>query len=328
MTTAAVGRDPFMPARPPGLRSSLALALLAHALLIAGLAYSVDWHADTPAAVEAELWSALPQQAAPRAVAPEPKLAPPPAARVTHPAPTPAPRALPDPSPAPRVDPQIAIEKAREARRVEAQEALEEQEKARRDRARRDDQAQKKLLADRQQATEKQAAADKQRLDKQKADKQADREQVDKQRADRERIAKESADKSKAEKAVAVAQAAAYAAQIKRMAGLAGASGDEKSTGTAMKSSGPSASYGGRIVARIKPNIVFPDAVDGNPTAIVEVKVAPDGTIIGKRLEQSSGVKAWDDAVLRAIDRTDGLPRDIDGRVPPVLSIKFRPRDL
>jgi colicin import membrane protein len=31
--------------------------------------------------------------------------------------------------------------------------------------------------------------------------------------------------------------------------------------------------------------------------------------------------------VLRAIDRTDTLPRDTDGRVPPTLVISFRPRD-
>ena len=80
-------------------------------------------------------------------------------------------------------------------------------------------------------------------------------------------------------------------------------------------------------MARIKPNIVFTDAIDGNPMATVEVKLAPDGTIIAKRLVKSSGVKAWDDAVLRAIERTEILPRDIDGRVQPTIQIDFRPHD-
>ena len=57
------------------------------------------------------------------------------------------------------------------------------------------------------------------------------------------------------------------------------------------------------------------------------LKVAPDGTIIGRRLLKSSGVPAWDEAVLRAIDKTEVLPRDTDGRVPPSLEISFRPRD-
>ena len=110
------------------------------------------------------------------------------------------------------------------------------------------------------------------------------------------------------------------------MAALAG-DGAPNATGTAAKSAGPSASYAGRIKARILPNIVFPDSVSGNPQATVEVKVAPDGTIIGRRLLKSSGVPAWDEAVLRAIDKTEVLPRDTDGRVPPSLEISFRPRD-
>ena len=103
--------------------------------------------------------------------------------------------------------------------------------------------------------------------------------------------------------------------------------GDVRSTGTAAQSSGPSAGYAGRIRARIKPNITFMDNVAGNPTAEVEVRTSPDGTIISRRLTQSSGVKSWDDAVLNAIDKTEVLPRDTDGRVPTSLVISFRPKD-
>jgi len=111
------------------------------------------------------------------------------------------------------------------------------------------------------------------------------------------------------------------------MQGLAGATGGENSTGTALKSSGPSASYAGRLVARIKPNITYPGDVVGNPRAEVEVKVGADGTIMSRRIVQSSGNKAWDEAVLRAIDKTEVLPRDTDGRVPPVIVLGFRPLD-
>nr|MCU0774974.1 cell envelope integrity protein TolA [Ideonella sp.] len=114
---------------------------------------------------------------------------------------------------------------------------------------------------------------------------------------------------------------------LRRIQGLAGASGGETATGSAPQSAGPSATYAGRIKARVKPNIVFPDAIDGNPVAEVEVRTAPDGTIVGRRLVRSSGVREWDDAVLRAIDRTETLPRDVDGRVPPTIVIAFRPRD-
>ena len=111
------------------------------------------------------------------------------------------------------------------------------------------------------------------------------------------------------------------------MQGMAGATGDENAKGNALKASGPSASYAGRIRARIKPNITFMDDVTGNPKAEVEVKTSPDGTILSRKLLSSSGNKAWDEAVLKAIDKTAVLPRDEDGRVPPVLEISFRPKD-
>lgn len=114
---------------------------------------------------------------------------------------------------------------------------------------------------------------------------------------------------------------------LKRMAGLAGASGAPSATGSALQSAGPSAGYAGRIRARVKPNIVFSDEVSGNPTAEVEVRTSPDGTIVGRKLIKPSGIKSWDDAVLKAIDKTEILPRDIDGRVPPSLIISFRPKD-
>ena len=40
----------------------------------------------------------------------------------------------------------------------------------------------------------------------------------------------------------------------------------------------------------MRPNIVFGDQVAGNPTAEVEVRAAPDGTIVGRRLVKSSGI--------------------------------------
>ena len=114
---------------------------------------------------------------------------------------------------------------------------------------------------------------------------------------------------------------------MKRIAGMAGATGDENATGTAQRSAGPSDSYGGRIRARVKPNITFTEDVASNASADVEVRCAPDGTIVGKKLIKSSGNAAWDNAVLKAIDKTEILPRDIDGRIHSPLVISFRPKD-
>jgi colicin import membrane protein len=89
----------------------------------------------------------------------------------------------------------------------------------------------------------------------------------------------------------------------------------------------PSGTYGGRVAARVKPNIVFGEEIVGNPIAEVEVRTSPDGTIVSQRIVKSSGVRSWDEAVLKAVIKTEVLPRDIDGRVPSSLIISFRPKD-
>lgn len=180
---------------------------------------------------------------------------------------------------------------------------------------------------------EKQRALKKKQLELEKQQEKLKLEKLkqDKLKADKQK--QELAEKAKQtqDKKVAEQQAKLLEAQrvknMQRMAGLAGASGSPSATGTALKSAGPSASYAGRIRARIKPNIVFTEDIAGNPTAEVEVRTAPDGTIIARKLLKSSGDKAWDNAVLNAIDKTEVLPRDTDGRVEPTLVISFRPKD-
>jgi len=102
------------------------------------------------------------------------------------------------------------------------------------------------------------------------------------------------------------------------------------SSGNAKQSSGPSASYAGKIKAKIRPNIVFQDvdSVRGNSAAEVDIRIAPDGTILlPLKLSQSSGNKAWDNAVLRAIEKTEVLPHDIDGRIPSSMTLVLRPKE-
>ena len=308
MDAATLSRDPFMPRPPKGRGPALALALLAHVLLIAALAFGVHWHSFEPNTVAAELWSAVPQAAAPRAVEPPPAPVPvptptPPEVHKPEPVVKQAEPVAPPKPPAPALpDPQIAIEQAKReaAKRVLAEQ---EQQKLKREKAELDKAARAKT------------ALEKQRAQEELAQKQA---QAEKVKAEQE--------KAQAARRTA-ADAAARADYLKRMLGQAGATGGPTDTGTAARASGPSASYAGRIMARIKPNIVFSDTVNGNPMATVEVTLAPDGTIVARRLVKSSGVKSWDDAVLRAIDRTEILPRDIDGRVPPPFQIDFRLHD-
>jgi colicin import membrane protein len=217
-----------------------------------------------------------------------------------------------------RRDAQIAIEKKKQLEKKKEAEKL-KAEQLRKDREKQEKEAQEKAAKDKA-AKEKKALEER---DRKKAEEKADAEQKKRKQEQAQKMAEKAAqDKADAARAEAMRKE-----NLQRMQGMAGASGGANATGSALKSSGPSASYAGRLVGRIKPNITYPGEAIGNPRAEVEVKVNPDGTILSRRIVQSSGNKAWDDAVLRAIDKTEILPKDTDGRVPPLIVLGFRPLD-
>ncbi len=290
--------QPSINLSPPGPGTwgrPVGMALVVHAALVAALAWGVGWQKDSMVAFEAEVWSALPQVAAPRAVTPEPAPvepvveAPPPP---PEPAPAPPPPAPPPPQakapevvtqktppkPEPKPEPHPPAKQAAEPDRAQQQQAQRDAERAARER-------------------EAQRRAEQQRQAQQR---------------ERERQAQLEAERQR---------------NIERMLGQANATGSSSATGQAAQSSGPSASYAGRLVATIRPNIVFTDVVAGNPRAEVELRAGPDGTILSSRLSHSSGSAAWDQAVLRAIERMGKLPLDENGRVPSSLILGFRPLD-
>ncbi len=299
------------------------VALVAHALLFLALGLATAWKTQPQTLqAEAELWSAVPQAAAPRLqeTLPKPEPVPVPEPQATPPAkPAPPPAPAPDPALALK-DAQIALEKKKEAEKQKADKEKAEKEKALKEKAAKE--KLEKAKAEKEKAEKDKAA--KAKLEKEKLAKEK-KAQEDKEREKKKAAEKEKADK--AEKAEAARADALRQENLKRMQGMAGASGGDNATGTALKSSGPSATYAGRLVGRIKPNITYPGDMVGNPRAEVEVRVAPDGAIQSRRILQSSGNKAWDDAVLRAIDKTEILPKDTDGRVPPVIVLGFRPLD-
>ncbi len=272
--------DALLPRPPGGLAPGVALSLLVHAGLLVALTLAVDWHMKAPETASAELWSALPQVAAPPTALPAPTPAP-------APTPTPAPAPPPAPAPLPKQaappEPDIAIQRA------ERRKALEREQKA----------------AD----TDK---AEKARLDEKKraAETQKAKEAKEAQAAEEARLAK-----SRDE-------------QLKRLFGSLPASG--ASNGSASQDSAPSQAYAGRLRKAIRDNVRFAaDTLSGNPTAEVEVRATPGGTILSRTLRKSSGVKEWDEAVLRAIDRTATLPqpRPGEGRIPETLLLEMRPKE-
>ncbi len=245
-------RIDFYPPRPQGTGRALSFALMAHLLLLGALTWGVSWKREaTISTVEAELWSALPQQAAAKLQeAPQP----------------PAPKPVVTPEPPPVKAPEIAVEK------------------------------------------EKPKPPPKLEVKPQPKPEVKPNPALD---------AKKQAEQKEAERLK----------NIERMAGLAGASGAPSSQGTAMQSSGPSSGYAGLIKGRVKPNLAFTDSVSGNPMVSVEVRLAPDGTLLGRpRVLKSSGNKEWDEAVVRAFEKTEVLPRD-SGKIWSPLVIDWRVND-
>ena len=307
----------FAPPATPGLVRAVLLALVAHLVLVAVLAIGVAWKRETPpVAVEAELWAAVPQEAAPLPPEPDPE-APEPTPEPplpTRPAPPPAPPVVDAPKAA---DIALAKEKEKEKARLEKEKELQQAklEQERKDKLQREKQAADKLAAEKLRKEQDAKAA------REKAEKLAKAEKNDKAKA-------EALAKQKAAKAAELAAQKNREDQLKRMAALAGGeTTGSGGAGTAAKSAGPGASYFGRVAARIKPNVTYTDIISGNPVTEIEVSLSPSGDILSRRISKRSGNAAWDNAALNAIDKTEKLPLD-NGKVWSPMVIVLSPQTL
>jgi colicin import membrane protein len=282
------------------------------------LTAGIQWNQDNSLSVEAELWAAVPMAVAPKLVEAEPP--PPP----LPPPPAPKEMVKPPPEPTSNVDADIALAKRKKQLEEDKkkQETL-EAERLKKELLKKEEEKKAKLKEKEQKELKDKALKEKELKEKEKKEK----ERKEKELKDKESKKLQEQKDAKPSPADVKKLEAMRQENMKRIAGMAGATGDENATGTAQRSAGPSDSYGGRIRGRIKPNITFTEDIASNAPAEVEVRCAPDGTIVGKKLIKSSGNAAWDNAVLKAIDKTEILPRDIDGRIHSPLVISFRPKD-
>jgi colicin import membrane protein len=253
----------------------MGMAIFAHLLLVAALTWGVNWKRQTTTVTaEAELWSSIPQQAAPRAVAPPP------------PPPPPKPEPKPEPTPAPAPPP---VDKAPDI-------------------------------------VDKQDKPPKKPVEK-PAEKPPEPKAKPEAKPDPAALKKEA--QKKAEEEVAQREKDREE-NLKRITGLAGATGGPTATGNAQQSSGAgiSKNYGDRIANAVRPNIVFTGDAPPNARVELDIQLAPDGTILGRpRITKSSGYKEFDEAVVRGFEKTEVLPRAEDGRVPPNLPIGWTRRN-
>ena len=259
-------------------------------MLVAALALGVRWKMTTPETVEAEVWAEIPRAAAPEAPPPPPPVEVPPKVD-TPPVETPPEPVKAEPVPEPIPDLVVEKKPKKEPKKRKQREPVEVFETD-----------PPKLVKKPEKAPEKTPP------------KKAEPAKPEPKKAEPSKSSSNSQTGKPGPQ-----QNAALKGMMDQLAATLGASS---------RSAGPSAAYAGRIVARVKPNIVFTDSLSGDPRAVVEVHCSPDGRIIARKLIESSGVPAWDDAVLRAIDKTEVLPKNEQGEVPISMQLGFRYKDF
>ena len=89
--------------------------------------------------------------------------------------------------------------------------------------------------------------------------------------------------------------------------------------------------YRDMISAKVRGNTRLPDNLKGNPQVRCLVKLLPTGEVVSVRVTQSSGNAAYDEAVVRAIDKSSPLPlpseREARAAFVPELLFTHRPKE-
>lgn len=292
---------PFV-SRPGSSLAAGALALAVHAVFVLLLVFGVSWQTQHPAPVMVDLWESLPEAAPPEAQPPEPQpepeVAPPPPEPVKVPEPVkaePAPKAVVREAPAPKA-PDIALEKKKaDAERLKQLKAMQA--------------AEEKAL---EEAARAEAEVMKKARDKQLAD-QKKRELL--RQMEEEELKQRMADEAAANEARQSKLAEARAAASKRQAEAARVVGQ----------------FRDMISAKVHGNTRLPDNLKGNPEVRCVVKLLPTGEVQSVRVTKSSGNTAYDEAVVRAIEKSSPLPlpddREARAAFVPELSFVHRPKE-
>jgi colicin import membrane protein len=161
----------------------------------------------------------------------------------------------------------------------------------------------------------KQEQAERERKEAEK--REAEKREAEKKKQDEKRLA-EVRERQAREEAALKAQATREQVAMAKAAANAAAAVEAKAIDD----------YVRRIQAKVKGNVVVPPDIAGNPEAIFEVVQLPTGEIIDVQLKKSSGVRAYDEAVQRAIIKASPLPRpDPADLFRRNLTLKFRPLD-
>lgn len=288
--------------RPPAVRFPAssdpkflagAMALGVHVLFALLLVFGLSWQTSQPVPVMVDVWDALPPVRP--VAAPEPRVAP-------EPKPEPKPAPKPEPKPAPKPEPKPVKPPSRPVEETPPPKAPDialEKKKAEAERL--------KALKEKQ-AAEEAARAEEARKAREKLAAEARKRELLRQ------LEEEEVQRAEAEAARTAQAAAQAAAASKRQAAV----------------SGIVAQHIAMISAKVRGNTRLPANLSGNPEVRCRVQLLPTGEVKSVQITQSSGNPAYDDAVVRAIEKSSPLPlpedRDARASFVPELSFVHRPK--
>jgi colicin import membrane protein len=286
----AFDRIEFTPPAQPGMLRAMGLAIVAHLLLAAALTWGVNWKSQDSAlgTAQAELWSSVPQQAAPRATALPPSTPPP------EPKPLPKPVAEPKPiAPAPPTPPDI-VEKQDKPPKKPVEKPVEKP----------------------PEPVKAEPAKPDPAIAKREALKEAQRKAAE-DTAQREKDRQDAINRSVKLAGNGAPEATGTAPQT--AGGSTSGSGGGNSA---------SASDGAAIANIIKQNTGARSEFDKSLKTTFDIRISGSGQILSIRMVKSSGNPAWDDVALRGIERTrenGGIPGAIAARVPSTFPVNVSP---
>ncbi|MBP6654069.1 MAG: cell envelope integrity protein TolA [Propionivibrio sp.] len=298
--------------------TSIVLSALVHGALLAALFFGVQWKSEQAGGIPVDVYYGNPNAVVAPPPPPEPEPKPEPAPKV-EPSPPPKPEVKVEEKP--QIDPQIAI-RDKEKREREEKERLEKE---------RLEQEKLEKLKKQKELEEKEKAR------KDEAEKKArEKKEADERRAEELRKEAEREHKQAQQKRVDAARTAQMDAINAELEGVRGSpTGSKTGTSSGAQSAGGNASnlgqseYMDQIRRKIRGNIVLPSGIVGNPEAQFAVTQLPTGEILPPVvIKKSSGNKALDEAVERAILKSSPLPKPKNPKdFERTLGISYKPFD-
>lgn len=302
------------PARP-GKTVAVVLAIGVHMALALFLIFGVHWQNRHPETMMVEL---VPPSAAEVVRSPQPAL-PPPEPRPAPPVPPPPAKveARPEPQQPPQpTKADIALKTKQEKEKLEKQRA--EKERELQDQAKRE---QDKLTRE-QRERELRELAKTETNKREREVKELARREIDKRALQETKLAQDRAQQETEER-----RKRDELARVERDQREQRAKVEAQQAAAKAATSKAFADYINRIQAKVRGNVVLPPDIVGNPEAVFEVVQLPTGEIISAELRKSSGSRAYDDAVSRAILKSSPLPKpDTPDQLERIMVLKFRPQ--